>query len=295
MTITNKLSLPGALVRAVSEERPQGEWDYSITQLIQPPRLKRLYDLHKDEIEEDVIDRIWMLFGSAVHYVIEQYGDESELTEKRLIHKIHGYRVAGKPDTLHLATGILDDYKTTSVWSIVFGGKADWESQLNCYAYLCYLAGHTVTKLRIIALLRDWSERKAEEEAANNREWNVYPSAQVAVLDIPLWPWAKTDAYIDQQLLAHENAILIANEAALPLCSDEERWKKPDTWAVMKRGIKRAVRVLDSQEKAAAFSASTPGTMVEHRPGQDSRCLKYCPVRTFCSHARSLRGQENAD
>ena len=49
----------------------------------------------------------------------------------------------------------------------------------------------------------------------------------------------------------HQEArVLFDLENDLGLCTDEERWKKNDTWAVKKKGQKRALRVLNSEEEA---------------------------------------------
>ena len=79
----------------------------------------------------------------------------------------------------------------------------------------------------------------------------------------------------------------------LPLCSDEETWKKNDTWAVKKKGQKRALRVLDSEEEANQYmgwhnetdKAYTKKTdlELEFRVGEYTRCGNYCSVADFCN------------
>jgi hypothetical protein len=83
----------------------------------------------------------------------------------------------------------------------------------------------------------------------------------------------------------------------LPMCTPEERWHKPDTWALKKKGNKRALRVYDSELDAEEHFRN--GTMnglkleVEHRLGSDPRCESYCKVKEFCSYGRSLRSNES--
>ena len=57
----------------------------------------------------------------------------------------------------------------------------------------------------------------------------------------------------------------------LPLCSAEEQWARHDTWAVKKKGQKRAVKVHQSEEDAISHansnSALAGNCVVEHRKG----------------------------
>ena len=62
---------------------------YSVTEIINPTRIVTLTRRFWDELEEDVVDRIYTVLGSAVHNVIERANNENEqrfLTEMRLYH-----------------------------------------------------------------------------------------------------------------------------------------------------------------------------------------------------------------
>ena len=85
MKITNKSSLPEAVYKALSHSNyNSGSSDYSVTTLLRPPRMVQLERRHWDELEEDVLDRVWSLFGSAAHTILEQHGCDESLTEERL-------------------------------------------------------------------------------------------------------------------------------------------------------------------------------------------------------------------
>ena len=58
--------------------------DISVTQLIDSPQVLQLRKQHKDDIVEDVSDRIWAIYGSAVHAIVEAANLSSGniLTEK---------------------------------------------------------------------------------------------------------------------------------------------------------------------------------------------------------------------
>jgi hypothetical protein len=182
------------------------------------------------------------------------------------------------------------DYKVTSVWSVIYG-KTEWENQLNCYAYLVNdknaFNKSNVTNLKICAILRDWSRREAERKPD-------YPQAPIVFVDIPLWDHEKASKYIIDRMALHQEAQILADvHGDLGLCSNEEMWKKDDTWAVKKKGQKRALRVLDSEEEAIKYidwhnetdKAYTKKTdlEIEFRGGEYTRCGNYCSVADFCN------------
>ncbi len=183
---------------------------------------------------------------------------------------------------------ILTDYKFTSVWAIK-DSKEEWEEQLNLYALLYRHNGFEVTKARIVAVLRDWSKLKASREPD-------YPQVGVVVREVPLWTVEAQEMFLSIRVLQHQKAEYLADDD-LPMCTPEERWHKPDVWAVKKKGGKRAISggLFDSLIGASALVASendrwngVKGLEIEHRPGEDTRCLHYCAVKEFCSYGRTL-------
>ena len=70
---TNRAELPQAIVDAVKNDSySKGEADISVTELLLLPRLAALREKHANEIVEDESDRIWSLFGQAMHTVLER-------------------------------------------------------------------------------------------------------------------------------------------------------------------------------------------------------------------------------
>jgi hypothetical protein len=272
MLITNKCGLPNAIVRAVqNDDYDDGGADITVSALVSPPRVVTLRKQYADQLVEDAADRIYSLQGQAIHTVLERAGG-NELKEQRVFTEVNGWKVSGKFDNVCLERGVLCDYKHTSVWSVVFAlkdGKAEWESSTNLYAHLCQLNGISgIRHLRIVAILRDWSKRKAQTDPE-------YPQQQVAVIPIPLWPREQTVAYLEERVRLHQAA-----RTTLPVCTDEEVWRKPTTWAVMKPGQKKAVRVLPSLVEAQTYAGR--GHMVVERPGEATRCSAYCSVAPYC-------------
>ena len=68
--LTNKYGAPEELVRAASYDDHVTKGDISTTTLIDAPQIR--YLKMTNDIEEDVSDRIWMLFGTAVHHILER-------------------------------------------------------------------------------------------------------------------------------------------------------------------------------------------------------------------------------
>lgn len=283
MKLTNRLGLPDAVVASVSnDDYSRGECDMSVTQAIAPPRKVELQRRHEDEIVEDVSERIWMLMGKAIHGILDKAAPRgAALTEERLFLDVLGWKVSGAFDTMALLQQNDDlwkisDYKVTSVWSVIFADtKSDWEAQLNLYAHMLRRHSFPIGALEIVALCRDWQKSKALVD-------KDYPQSQVAVVPIRLWSDDEAQAYLEQRVLLHQAA---RDRGELPLCTAEERWERPTKYALMKAGNKRATRVFDNEEEAAA--AVKPGFTVEVRVGESLRCKSYCNVLAFCEQARN--------
>ena len=267
MNLTNEMELPAPFVRfAVSRMSTVPPQHLSVTRLIGPAWLRALQIRHWDEIEQDVSDMVWALFGTSVHDLLERFSSESELVEERIQIELDGQIISGQPDVLAIDSGVLSDWKVSSAWSIVLGTKPEWEAQLNLYAYGLRQAGRNVTAIQNVVFIRDWSRTQALRSAD-------YPQAMVQVVPLDLWPQAKVEAFIRERLAAHADP---------KPCSDVERWTRKGTWAVMKEGRKTAVRVFEDEKQAEELAAQDEKYRVEHRPGAEVRCQSYCPVSQFC-------------
>ena len=279
MKITNKFNLPKTLLNTIERDPyTKGEARISATGLLKPPRIGLLYSKHANEIETDVADHIWSIFGRAVHSIAETGGDEEHLPEERLFTTVRGWVVSGALDVQRLGGNAISitDYKTTSAWAVM-NGKKDWEYQLNLYAELVRAAKDMeVQSLSVCAFIRDW----ARYEAAANTN---YPQAPAVMIDIPLWPRAQAVAFLEERVRIHQEAQAswdMGDEP--PECTDEERWLRPNRYAVWKDGNKRPTKVFDGMPEAAAFAAEK-GLRVETRKGEPVRCTgNYCNVNQWC-------------
>lgn len=289
MKITNKYNVPETLMAlATKEYYSKGKADFSVTEIISPPQIQRLRKKHYEQIEQDVSDMLWSLLGSALHVVAERGQTENHITEERLHVEIDGVVLSGAIDLQKTTESgiVITDYKFTSAWAIR-QDKFEWEAQQNIYAWLVSKAkNEKVVGVQICALIRDWSRREAAVKAD-------YPPAPIQVLELPLWPLEKTEAYIRERLEAHRNA-KVADDWGdpLPECTEEERWIRTTQYAVKREGRKTAIRVLDSEEEAKELAEKEKG-FVEIRKGEAIRCTNnFCGVNQWCSqYQNSLQNE----
>lgn len=284
MKITNNFNLPNSLVRAVENHNHKGG-DYSASQLGKSPREYWLNKRHSDKLTSDVSDNIWALFGTAVHYVLEKSATKDQLTEQYMSTEIEGKTFSGTSDCLEQNENgyTVIDYKTTSVWSIVYKDRIiEWEKQLNAYAYLFNKSGFNITEIKVIAILRDWQKSKAKFDSN-------YPKSQVVEITIPVWEQEVQYLYI-RDCIKNSEVYNDCPDNELPLCTDKELWKSPAKYAIMKEGRKSAVRVLDSNDDAIQFiedkQLDNKHTIVE-RKSKAKKCL-YCNCTAVCDQYKTM-------
>lgn len=276
MKILNKHNLPTPYVTAAQPYPPSEENRYRVSDLVTPPQISALYREHWDELEEDVIDRLWALAGQSKHYVLEQHTGEGIMSEQPLSMDLEGNVITGTVDVYE--NGVLSDYKNTSVWTVKhlledINNRMDYVLQVNYYKVLFehQFPDLPVNQLQIVAECKDW-------RPSENKRYNDYP-ARIEVIPVPILELAQT--LLGNALLNH----IQAREGAPRPCTDEERWKRPDQYAVMKKGRKSALRVLDTEEEAQKWLDDQQFSLdltIEKRPGAYVRCEEYCPVSKFC-------------
>jgi hypothetical protein len=298
MKLTNKYNLPLPIVKAIENGGyNRGASDITATGIIEPTQLHVLKERYADQITEDASDQIFSLQGQSIHTILERAAEELEkdgyIAERRFYIDVDGMKLGAQIDIYHTPSGKLQDYKVTSVYSVRDGIKEEYAKQLNIGAYLLkhgyelidgkqVYSSHYVRELEIVAILRDWSKNAAKRE-------DNYPEHQVKILSVPLIPEAEVLEYIKERVAAYKDATKVG-DAALPPCSAEERWARPDVWAIMKRGAKRALRLCDSKEGAEiAADAAGPGHEVVHRPGVSTRCESYCPAKNYCNQYKQMK------
>lgn len=280
--ITNKHGLPDEVYKALCSNRYSGDddgrrTDYSATTLVSPPQQVILRRRYPDANSEDAIDRVWSMFGSIAHTLLEEHGSDEALTENRFYSEVLGKIVSGQVD--HYKDGIITDYKTTSVFKVTKRSYEDWEKQLNIYAFLARENGLQVRNLRIVAIIRDWKESDTHK--------TDYPKTPIVV--IPITMWDNTDA--EQFVIDRVLRLSIDEEYDdfnLTPCTDEDMWATPPVYAVMKEGRKTAIKLYSTESDAQdhlslLVESGGDGYYVQERKGERRRCAKYCNVSDMCT------------
>jgi hypothetical protein len=278
--MNNKYNIPEWLKTTIEWSRSNytpGSSDYTTTSLLKPARIYALEKLHRDEVEEEVSDNFASFFGDCIHTACESALIENDryIVEERFYRLIEVdgrmFKVGGQIDLYDKEIKELSDHKFTSVAKLMFGDKADYESQLAINRWLLRGWGLDVDSCKINLFLKDW--RKGESK--KNPE---YPPIPFVELSFPLWQDVTVEDFIRQQIHEKESAL----RGFHTTCTEEERWTRPTKWALMKKGAKRAVKLYDTEE--GATDAAGKGMFVEYRPGEDIRCDSYCPVNQFCDY-----------
>lgn len=222
MQITNNHKLPEPLYQAIvaqSKAHSVGAADLSCTELIDSPLIRWLWREHGDEVVEDAGDRLWPLYGSIAHSIMEKYQGEGHHIETEAIAQVGALKISGHIDLIVFPDGTLQDYKFTSGWSIedaIKKGmvKPEWERQLNVYRYLLkhdpFINLPPISRLQIVAMIRDYGPRHSSK---------LQP---VEILEVPVWTDEDTQAYMEERVKLH---LVAMGPDVPPQCSPAERWE----------------------------------------------------------------------
>ena len=280
MIYTNVHNLPQPIVAAITNSKySRGDSDISVTQLIDPPRMIALQEQYKDKLVEDVSDSVFAMFGTAVHNVLDGY-TQTKHAKRRLYTNCRGWTISGEFDYID-DDGTLWDWKVGSVWEVMNELKDTREPQLNLYALLASRESAPVKELKLGFILRDWQSASAERDSS-------YPPQPVAVVKLPLWDQAVTEAYLEERVRLHQEA-----RVTLPECTDKERWAKPTVWAAMKNQNVKATKLFATENEALAWhqlQSDASQIRIVKRDGELTRCKRYCTVGKlgFCEQYNAI-------
>jgi len=285
--LTNNFNLPDTFVNVI--KRPQyskGDSQISATEILNSPRIVQLKRKHWDELTEDASDMVWSLFGSAVHNILQHGKDDHHIVEERIFTEFHGWKISGAIDLQEVYEDgiVISDYKVTGAWAAQ-NGKQDWITQLNLYAWLVErVKQKTVKGIRIVAIIRDWSRRDAQNKPD-------YPQSPVWVIDLPLWSFQDREDYVRRRLDMHNDAFFASHtDGEMPLCTPDDCWERPTMYAIKKDGNVRARSVFENREDAEKaleqiqYNAKKGEKFfLEVREGSRTRCEGgFCQVAPFC-------------
>lgn len=247
----------------------------SATTIIKPVRVTKLRKEYFADMQESAVRRVSALLGTAVHNILEEYGEGLGWHVERRLYGVSksGLSYSGQLDALIPngdETWTIGDYKVVPTFK--HNQLDEYFDQLNVQAALARQAGYDVTGLKVVAIFKDWMESRSK--ASDN-----YPPTPIVEYDVPMRDADELDDWIDSRLRQ-----IVGDE--LPECSPEERWMRDDKWAVHKPKAKRATKVFDNKAEAESFlEVALKGKgHVDHRPATPIRCTNnYCGVAEWCA------------
>lgn len=276
MKTTNELGMPQAFVNYVSDVRHNAPGTLSATTLLQGDKQIVLFDRHFDELVQDAADMVWATFGTAFHAIMEKQPGNT-FKEEYFEVPVGSWKVTGRVDSYDMEAEVLEDYKTTSVWKVIYKSFDEWKAQGLTYAWLMKQKGLSVKRCKFYAFLKDHSKAEAKRKPD-------YPQKPVFIyeFDVTEADLEETEKRIKAKIESVTAAYKLADDEIAP-CSEEERWATATKYAVMKNGRKTALKVCDSMSDAQTYMRDIGGDRIEVRPGESKRCADYCPCAQFCN------------
>lgn len=246
--------------------------DFTTTEILKPPQMTYLAQKH-DGQSMPRYKAFMSLMGTGVHNALENAAPKDAIVERRFFQEfvIDGETVSlgGKPDLIH--QNLLNDYKV-----ILVNGrptenepkKEHWlQGQFN--SYLAIRNNVPVSTGCVEYIFRDWNYGMAERQSS-------YPQTPNQAMPFDLLPLDVIEAMIIERLTLHVRAKKGINTP----CTDEERWKRPDSWALKKPASKRARKLCTSAEEALEHKKQ--GEEIEFRAGGCIRCDSWCEYSHVC-------------
>jgi hypothetical protein len=312
--LTNKNNLPLPLFLAIKNDTYEARGDISTTTLIDSPHVRVLRKYN--EYTEDASENIWALNGQAIHSVVERVGTGFEETrfmpEKKLLIKTSGIEyqrvveVSGTSDLIEITKDgrvILHDFKNIFVWVAKQGTTSStykkWIKQLNIYVYMIKeCLNMQVNEIYVHAFIRDWNRNKSEYTPD-------YPEYPAMTFSIPIYSHSSILDYIKRRIDAHfiheDN---YKRGFKVSECEPEDRWSRPTVWKMIRLGKKRSLKNFtirdDADEENAKVYYKTKSQeygdlTIEKVPGEDVRCVNYCPVSSHCHYYQKVYGDKKEE
>ena len=314
MKFTNQYGLLRPLARALANDDYVHHGDFSLTELLKPPQMVQQLRRHNDKVVVEIMNNVWSLMGRAMHYVMSLASIKGAFIEERFIFVLNGKQISCQSDYVYPIQDFVDgkwvdrlvdeqrvygliDHKNTSHHAVRDGVKKEWEEQINGYIYAWKQRGINITEAHIAAFLRDWSYTDAVIVKKHG-----YPEHPIVQVPVPIWPMAKTEAFLEHRLRLHLEAAQLGDRD-IPECTLEEQWGKPDRFALLfvdgkskgnvvpRHGFYRSRVEADHQneirrEKARLQNGEFKKGFIDAEPqffkGTSIRCDRYCDAKPFC-------------
>jgi hypothetical protein len=290
-------------VAEMEQERYSKSGDYSVTDLVNPPRVVHLKKRYGHKVTPRLDTSISSMMGTGMHEYFEKYLDlwcdkynYDGYSLEEQVKVSWDTMIDGKVET-RLISGRYDiregkdlyDLKTAKVWKLIFDPNLEeYHEQQNFYSHLIKINKDiSLDTVNIVALYKDWQEGNALRD-------RNYPQQQMMQYQLTKWPDVETEKLISlrlKRLVENENV----KDEDLPLCSRKERWERHQGgetvhYAILKnRKAKRATKVVrggtldDAMVIANGMKGMTKDSVIEVRYAFPKRCAKYCDTNEFCS------------
>jgi hypothetical protein len=272
----------------------------SVTELVQPTIISVLRRRHRAEAVSDVTDIVSRAIGRSVHndIALRTSKELAAFQEEQLSVELDGYTVRGtsdlwlplwmyegkssRPDDADDDVGAILDWKYTTVFKVRKKDFDEYKNQVNAYAWLANKALNLRTVAgEVTAILDGWSRREADRDPG-------YPQAKIVKIPLPILDIEDTERWLRTRIAQFDSAMNLPDEK-LRVCTPEERWEKPFTWRVVKKGNKKSKRNFYADRgqtrldaEAFAFTQMDGQYEVIDKEGERTRCDRYCSLRPWC-------------
>jgi hypothetical protein len=282
-------------VAEMEMERYSKSGDYSVTDIISPPRIVHLKKRYGAKVKPNLESMINSIIGTAIHEYYEKYLElwcdkhdyDGYSLEEQVSVERQGRRISGRYDIRE--GDQLYDLKSIKVWKLIFDPNLDeYHEQQNLYRFLIKMDKDVeINGLNIVAIYKDWQE-------GNSLRDKAYPQQQMIEYGLQLWDWDYTEKFLDGKLAELIRCEELADED-LPVCSREDRWERHQGGESIHYGIlknrkaKRATKVVkggsldDAIGVANGLKGMTKDSVIEVRYAVPKRCQKYCDICDYCS------------
>lgn len=280
--------------------------DYSVTGLIDTPRVTRLKKRYEKLSEPEIIGTMPSIYGTAVHDYMEKCLSQYQMNpdveyelERSVYDKISDRIITGKFDVLANRKHMYD-FKTCKTWKTVFDPDfEEWHEQQNLYAYLLHRRGIDIETINIIALYQDWQEGQALRNSS-------YPQSQMIEYELEKWEPQVAEEFLRERLYIHKQCEELPDDE-LPECTREERWERFSDgrtvqYALMKDKSARAAvpgslkcNSVKELVELARTKKLTGDSFIEVRYAQRKRCENYCSVNKWCNLYREYCEKKQND
>jgi hypothetical protein len=194
--------------------------------------------------------------------------------EQRASKKVGKYTVSGKFD--FVIDGRVDDFKTTGTYTWINSTNNEkFAMQGSIYRWLNPDI-ITQDEMAIQYIFTDWKAMQARTDPK-------YPKCKILTQHLPLKSILETEKFITSKL-AELDKHWDADEANIPICSDEELWRSAPVHKYYKNPAKlsRSTKNFDNLTEANAQFAQDGGVgKIVSVPGKVMRCL-YCDAVDIC-------------